>query len=38
MTEQSVGLDTSAESNATQMVLTGKDLDALSDDPDELAD
>ena len=38
VTEQSVGLDTSAESNATQMVLTGKDLDALSDDPDELAD
>ena len=32
-----VGLDTSAESNATQMVLTGKDLDALSDDPDELS-
>ena len=38
VTEQSVGLDTSAENNATQMVLTGKDLDALSDDPDELAD
>src|SRR5664279_5982369 len=38
VTEQSVGLDTSSESNATQMVLTGKDLDALSDDPDELAD
>ncbi len=38
VTEQSVGLDTSAESNASQMVLTGKDLDALSDDPDELAD
>ena len=37
VTEQSVGLDTSAESNATQMVLTGKDLDALSDDPDELS-
>ena len=31
-------MDTSAENNATQMVLTGKDLDALSDDPDELAD
>ena len=38
VSEQAVGLDTSAESNATQMVLTGKDLDALSDDPDELAD
>lgn len=38
VTEQSVGVDTSAESNASQMVLTGKDLDALSDDPDELAD
>ena len=38
VSENAVGLDTSAESNATQMVLTGKDLDALSDDPDELAD
>ena len=36
--ENAIGLDTSAESNITQMVLTGKDLDALSDDPDELAD
>jgi len=35
--ENAVGLDTSAENNATQMVLSGKDLDALSDDPDELA-
>ena len=38
VSENAVGLDVSAESNATQMVLTGKDLDALSDDPDELAD
>ncbi len=38
VSENAVGLDTSAENNATQMVLTGKDLDALSDDPDELAD
>src|SRR5271169_3813888 len=38
VSEQAIGLDTSAENNATQMVLTGKDLDALSDDPDELAD
>ncbi len=35
--ENAVGLDVSAENNATQMVLTDKDLDALSDDPDELA-
>src|SRR6516162_6634058 len=38
VSENAIGLDTSAESNITQMVLTGKDLDALSDDPDELAD
>jgi Carboxypeptidase regulatory-like domain len=38
VSEQAIGLDTSAESNVSQMVLTGKDLDALSDDPDELAD
>ncbi len=38
VSEQAIGLDTSAENNVTQMVLTGKDLDALSDDPDELAD
>jgi Carboxypeptidase regulatory-like domain len=38
VSEQAVSLDVSAESNATQMVLTGKDLDALSDDPDELSD
>jgi hypothetical protein len=37
VSDNAVGLDTSAESNASQMVLTGKDLDALSDDPDELA-
>jgi hypothetical protein len=37
VSENAIGLDTSAESNASQMVLTGKDLDALSDDPDELA-
>ena len=36
VTDQAIGLDTSAESNVTQIVLTGKDLDALSDDPDEL--
>src|SRR5664279_611951 len=38
VSDQAIGLDTSAENNATQMVLTGQDLDALSDDPDELAD
>ena len=38
VSENAIGLDVSAENNATQMVLTGKDLDALSDDPDELAD
>ncbi len=30
-------LDVTADSNATQMVLKGKDLDALPDDPDDLA-
>ncbi len=38
VSDQAIGLDTSAESNVSQMVLSGKDLDALSDDPDELAD
>src|SRR5664279_958319 len=37
VSDQAIGLDTSAENNTTQMVLTGKDLDALSDDPDELS-
>jgi hypothetical protein len=37
VSENALGLDTSAENNVSQMVLTGKDLDALSDDPDELA-
>ncbi|HZD30050.1 MAG TPA: carboxypeptidase regulatory-like domain-containing protein [Candidatus Angelobacter sp.] len=36
VSDQAIGLDTSAESNVSQMVLSGKDLDALSDDPDEL--
>jgi hypothetical protein len=36
--ENGIGLDTSADSNITQMVLSGHDLDALSDDPDELAE
>jgi hypothetical protein len=37
VSDTAIGLDISSEANATQMVLTGKDLDALSDDPDELA-
>ena len=36
VSDQGIGVDTSAENNATQMVLSGKDLDSLSDDPDEL--
>src|SRR5664279_1477190 len=36
VSDQGIGVDTSASNNATQMVLSGKDLDALSDDPDEL--
>jgi hypothetical protein len=34
--EQSLGVDTGADNNATSIVIKGKDLDALSDDPDEL--
>lgn len=34
--EDSLGVDTSAENNAGSIVIKGKDLDALSDDPDEL--
>ena len=40
VTEQGAGagaLDISNDSNATQIVLKGKDLDALPDDPDDLA-
>lgn len=37
VTEQSTNLDVSSSSNATQMVLKGKDLESLADDPDELA-
>lgn len=33
---ESTSIDTTPESNANAMVLKGKDLDALSDDPDEL--
>jgi hypothetical protein len=33
---QSTGVDVSADNNAGSIVIKGKDLDALSDDPDEL--
>ena len=34
--DQGLSLDTSADNNASSLVIKGKDLDALSDDPDEL--
>ena len=36
--EQGAGLDTSPDNNSSAIVIKGKDLDALSDDPDELQD
>ena len=36
VSDQGVSVDTSADNNASSMVIKGKDLDALSDDPDEL--
>jgi hypothetical protein len=36
--EQSTGLDTSPDNNSSSIVIKGKDLDALSDDPDQLQD
>ena len=36
--ESTPTVDVSAENNASTLVLKGKDLDALSDDPDELSD
>src|SRR3984885_10248511 len=38
VTDQGAGLDTSPDNNASSIVIKGKDLDALSDDPDELQD
>ncbi len=38
VTEQGSGLDTSPDNNASSIVIKGKDLDALSDDPDQLQD
>jgi hypothetical protein len=36
VTEGALGVSTSADNNASSIVIKGKDLDALSDDPDEL--
>ncbi len=36
VSDQGVGVDTAADNNASSLVIKGKDLDALSDDPDEL--
>ena len=38
VTDEGAGVDTSADNNASAIVIKGKDLDALSDDPDELQD
>ncbi|MGC2401308.1 MAG: carboxypeptidase regulatory-like domain-containing protein [Acidobacteriaceae bacterium] len=38
VSEQDAGLDTSPDNNAGSIVIKGKDLDALSDDPDQLQD
>jgi Carboxypeptidase regulatory-like domain len=36
VSDQGLSVDTSADNNASAIVIKGKDLDALSDDPDEL--
>lgn len=36
--DEGLALDTSSASNATAIVIKGKDLDAMSDDPDQLQD
>lgn len=36
VTDQSLEVNTNSENNANSIVIKGKDLDALSDDPDEL--
>jgi hypothetical protein len=36
VSEQGLSVDTSPDNNASAIVIKGKDLDALSDDPDEL--
>jgi hypothetical protein len=38
VSDQGGGLDTSPDNNASSIVIKGKDLDALSDDPDQLQD
>ena len=38
VTDEGAGLDTSPDNNASSIVIKGKDLDALSDDPDQLQD
>jgi len=38
VTSDSMGVSTAADNNASAIVIKGKDLDALSDDPDELQD
>jgi hypothetical protein len=38
VSDQGGGLDTSPDNNANAIVIKGKDLDALSDDPDQLQD
>ncbi len=38
VTGDAAGVSTNADSNASSIVIKGKDLDALSDDPDELQD
>ena len=36
VSDQGMSVDTSADNNSSSLVIKGKDLDALSDDPDEL--
>jgi len=38
VSDDAVGVSTEADNNANSIVIKGKDLDALSDDPDELQD
>ena len=38
VSDQGVSVDTSPDNNASAIVIKGKDLDALSDDPDQLQD
>ncbi|HWE86311.1 MAG TPA: carboxypeptidase regulatory-like domain-containing protein [Terracidiphilus sp.] len=38
VTDEATGISTAADANSNAIVIKGKDLDALSDDPDELQD